>query len=164
MRRRAILYAAFLLLLLPLQTLGPLTYLPSRPDLAFVVVFWTGLFFGPVAGALLGMACGLLLDLYSWGTIGVNLLLKPCVGLAAGLLGLLFAEIGVGLALVLALGMTIGQELIAALVMRVVSFENLTRAFFAAALLRALWTTLLAWGCTALLLARRLERMGVARD
>jgi rod shape-determining protein MreD len=56
-------------------------------DLVLVVVIWTALQFGPVAGLLTGMAAGLAQDALSGGIIGVGGFAKTLVGFMAGVFG-----------------------------------------------------------------------------
>ena len=51
-----------------------------KPDLAFLVVFLIGLKMGEMDGLLMGLSIGFMMDLFSGGILGINLLTKPLVG------------------------------------------------------------------------------------
>nr|MBI3614625.1 rod shape-determining protein MreD [Nitrospirota bacterium] len=83
------LYAALVVGLVPLQTslLHYLSFGGVRPDLCLVAAGLIGFLAGPVEGALVGIALGFTQDLFSAGTLGLNLIAKGAVGLLAGLAG-----------------------------------------------------------------------------
>lgn len=83
------LYAALVLGLVPLQTslLHYLSLGSVRPDLCLVAAGLIGFLAGPVEGVLVGIALGFTQDLFSAGTLGLNLIAKGLVGLLAGLAG-----------------------------------------------------------------------------
>ena len=56
-----------------------------KPDLVLVVVFLIGLKMGGRNGLLMGLIMGFMMDLFSGGTLGINLLTKPFVGWIAGI-------------------------------------------------------------------------------
>ena len=58
-----------------------------KADLALVVIYLMGLFYGRTAGLLWGLTFGALLDLFSVGILGVDFGLKAIMGLLAGVLG-----------------------------------------------------------------------------
>lgn len=77
------------LFFMPVQTLflENLRVAGIKPDLALIFVFVQGWAFGEVNGLFWGLALGGLVDLFSAGTLGVNLILKATVGFASGILG-----------------------------------------------------------------------------
>lgn len=73
--------------------LAPLAVGGVRPDLVLVVIAAFALHYGPVQGAIAGLAAGFFVDLYGGRLIGMGGLAKLVAGGAAGLMGVkLFRE------------------------------------------------------------------------
>jgi rod shape-determining protein MreD len=86
---KPLVYFLVLLLIIPLQAslLAPLTLGGIKPDLALAFIFVIGLVAGPVEGALVGIAIGLIQDIGSASLLGFTGLSRGIIGLIAGLLG-----------------------------------------------------------------------------
>lgn len=82
------------LLLVPMQTLilemGRVAGV--KPDLGLVLAFVWGWIGGRFSGLLYGSALGAMLDLFSVGVPGLNLVLEGVAGLSAGILGHMFVN------------------------------------------------------------------------
>jgi rod shape-determining protein MreD len=84
----AVVLAGVLIALALQTTVAPFLFTRGGTiDLVLVVVVWTALQFGPVAGLLTGMAAGLAQDALSGGIIGVSGFAKTLVGFFAGVFG-----------------------------------------------------------------------------
>lgn len=87
--KKGLAFPLLILLIVPVQTL----LLPrfglwgAVPDLALVAIFLIGFRYGELVGLWTGMGIGLLFDMISLGSVGVNFLLRSAVGFGAGLLG-----------------------------------------------------------------------------
>lgn len=81
--------ASIILFIIPVQTLlmGQVQLWGVKPDLALVLTYFLGWAVGEVNGLLWGSTLGGLIDLFSIGTLGVNVLLKAMIGFFSGLLG-----------------------------------------------------------------------------
>ena len=77
------------LLVVPLQmqVAGLIAVAGIRPDLPGVVVYGIGLLGGPWTGGAAGLLVGLLVDRFSGGLVGPQLIAKLCIGLVGGMLG-----------------------------------------------------------------------------
>ena len=77
------------LAIIPVQTifLEPFQIFGVKPDLALILVFVQGWFWGAPNGLYWGLSLGVLLDLFSVGTVGLDLILKALVGATAGFFG-----------------------------------------------------------------------------
>jgi len=82
-----------------------------KPDLALVLVFFQGWFFGVANGLYWGAALGGLLDLFSLGILGVGLVAKGLVGLVAGLLGKSFLHLSIPLHLIIFMAVSVIHDL-----------------------------------------------------
>jgi len=83
------LYLGLILGLVPLQVTG-LNYVGIagvRPDLTLMVTFLIGFLGGEIEGLLMGVFLGCVQDLFSAGSLWVNLITKGMIGILAGLLG-----------------------------------------------------------------------------
>jgi rod shape-determining protein MreD len=83
------LYVSLILGLVPLQVTG-LNYagiLGIRPDLILIATFLIGFLCGEIEGLLMGVLLGCVQDLFSAGSLWVNLMTKGIIGILAGLLG-----------------------------------------------------------------------------
>jgi rod shape-determining protein MreD len=82
-------YIPVLLLIVPLQTTAAhfLSFHGIKPDLGLIAVCLIGFRAGEIDGLGMGIATGLLLDLFSGGPIPANLLTKPIAGWVAGRVG-----------------------------------------------------------------------------
>ncbi|HUK55682.1 MAG TPA: rod shape-determining protein MreD [Nitrospiria bacterium] len=102
-------YAVLVLLLLPIQT----TWLQAvglhavKPDLALLLIYFTGFYAGEMKGFMIGWLMGALMDLFSGGPFGLQIATKATVGLLSGLLGRFFLNatgaLTMGLVLLLSL-------------------------------------------------------------
>ncbi len=83
------LYLGLILGLVPLQVTG-LQYASIagiRPDLTLIATFLIGFLSGEIEGLLMGLLLGCVQDLFSAGSLWVNLITKGMIGIVAGLLG-----------------------------------------------------------------------------
>jgi rod shape-determining protein MreD len=83
------LYVSLILGLVPLQVTG-LNYAGIagiRPDLTLIATFLIGFLCGEIEGLLMGVLLGCVQDLFSAGSLWVNLMTKGLIGILAGLLG-----------------------------------------------------------------------------
>jgi LytS/YehU family sensor histidine kinase len=83
------LYAGLILGLVPFQVTA-LNYagiVGVRPDLALIATFLIGFLSGGIEGLLMGVLLGCVQDLFSAGSLWVNLITKGLIGILAGLLG-----------------------------------------------------------------------------
>ena len=83
------LYASLILGLIPLQVTG-LNYVGIagiRPDLTLIATFLIGFLGGEIEGLLMGILLGCVQDLFSAGSLWINLITKAMIGILAGLLG-----------------------------------------------------------------------------
>jgi len=82
-------YMLILLLFVPVQSL----LMPSislngiQPDLGVILLYFIGLVYGELDGLLLGSLIGFLMDLFSGGSLGANLVSKALVGWGSGMIG-----------------------------------------------------------------------------
>jgi rod shape-determining protein MreD len=75
--------------LVPLQVTG-LNYVGIagiRPDLTLIATFLIGFLSGEMEGLLMGLLLGCVQDLFSAGSLWINLITKGMIGILAGLLG-----------------------------------------------------------------------------
>ena len=88
-------YFVLLLLLIPVQT----TWLDSirletiKPDLALILVLFAGFYGGKREGLVIGLAAGILMDLFSGDMMGPHLMTKPLLGFGTGVFGRFFLNI-----------------------------------------------------------------------
>jgi rod shape-determining protein MreD len=75
---------AFLAVILQLSGFGPMRFFGGHPDLVPLAVAGTAIYAGSVAGAAMGFATGLLLDLAVGATMGVSSLVLTAVGYGVG--------------------------------------------------------------------------------
>lgn len=83
------LYLSLILGLVPLQVTG-LHYASIagiRPDLTLIATFLIGFLSGEIEGLLMGVLLGCVQDLFSAGSLWVNLITKGMIGILAALLG-----------------------------------------------------------------------------
>jgi rod shape-determining protein MreD len=82
-------YLSLLLGLVPLQvtTLNYASIAGIRPDLVLIATFLIGFLSGEIEGLLMGLLLGCVQDLFSAGSLWVNLMTKGIIGILAGLLG-----------------------------------------------------------------------------
>lgn len=92
---RFLLYFTLVLLITPLQTtaMDALSIGGVKPDLGLVAVLFVGYLYGELDGLVLGGLVGLMLDFFSGGLLGANLVTKMSVGLVSGLLGRLLLDL-----------------------------------------------------------------------
>jgi rod shape-determining protein MreD len=85
---RMLVYTSLLIFLIPLQGLVG-DYFPIgdiKPDFGFLAIYFTGLLFGNVRGALAGIGIGLISDLLSGGMTLVQMETGLIIGFSAGLI------------------------------------------------------------------------------
>lgn len=82
-------YAGLIFGLVPLQTtvLRYLSVAGVGPDLCLVAACLVGFLGGEIEGLLVGLALGFAQDLFSAGTLWLNVMTKGAIGLVAGLVG-----------------------------------------------------------------------------
>lgn len=82
-------YVSLILGLVPFQVTG-LQYAAIagiRPDLTLIATFVIGFLSGEIEGLLMGVLLGCVQDLFSAGSLWVNLITKGMIGILAGVLG-----------------------------------------------------------------------------
>jgi len=100
-------YSLLVLFLVPVQTtwLNALTLNGIKPNLAFLLIYFTGFYGGEINGMVAGLVAGFLMDLFSGGPFGLNIASLAMMGLFSGLLGRFFihttATLTMGLVLIL---------------------------------------------------------------
>jgi rod shape-determining protein MreD len=84
-----LLYCSLFLGLVPFQVtaLQYASIAGIRPDLILIATFLVGFLGGEVEGLLMGVLLGCVQDLFSTGSLWVNLITKGMIGIMAGLLG-----------------------------------------------------------------------------
>lgn len=84
-----VLYILLVLTVVPIQTtlLDAVSVLGVRPDLSLVATVLVGLTLGRFEGLVIGLALGLVQDLFTAGVLGLNLVTKGLSGLLAGVAG-----------------------------------------------------------------------------
>lgn len=84
-----VLYFSLILGLVPFQVtaLNYASIAGIRPDLILVATFLIGFLAGEVEGLLMGVLLGCIQDLFSAGSLWVNLMTKGMIGILAGLSG-----------------------------------------------------------------------------
>ena len=86
---KQILYCSLILGLVPFQVtaLNYASIAGIRPDLILIATFLIGFLGGGIEGLLMGVLLGCVQDLFSAGSLWVNLMTKGMIGILAGLLG-----------------------------------------------------------------------------
>lgn len=107
-------YIGLLLIVVPVQTtlLDAVSVLGVRPDLCLVAAVLVGLTLGRFEGLLLGLALGLVQDLFSAGELGLNLVTKGISGLLAGVAGRYVAPTTPLTALIVVFGLSVISGLV----------------------------------------------------
>jgi len=82
-------YGGIFLLLIPFQTilLEWISIYGIKPDLSLWFVYLIGFLHGEWKGGVMGILCGMILDSFSPGKIGMNIFIKGLLGFIAGVLG-----------------------------------------------------------------------------
>ena len=105
-------YLVFLLLLIPVQTtlVEQFSFAGIKPDLGLVLVYFIGIRMGAAHGLVMGVVVGILVDLFSGGVLGANMITKPIVGWVSGSLSRTVIDIHilVSVALLFSLSMLTG--------------------------------------------------------
>ncbi|MBI3609425.1 MAG: rod shape-determining protein MreD [Nitrospirae bacterium] len=85
-------YFILVLALVPVQTTWAhgIRLHDVKPDLGLLLVYFIGFYAGELDGLVMGLAAGALLDLFSGGPWGLNLVTKAILGVLAGVLGRFF--------------------------------------------------------------------------
>jgi rod shape-determining protein MreD len=102
-------YAILVLLLIPVQTtwLQAIGMHAVKPDLALLLIYFTGFYAGELKGFMVGGFTGALMDFFSGGPFGLQIATKAAAGLLSGLLGRFFLNatgaLTMGLVLLLSL-------------------------------------------------------------
>ena len=80
-------YIIIVLLLVPVQTtwLNGISLHAVKPDLALLLVYFTGFYAGKMNGLLAGWGVGALMDLFSGGPFGLKIATLAVAGLLSGL-------------------------------------------------------------------------------
>lgn len=86
---KPVFYLIVIFVIVPIQAslLSPLSVNGITPDVAFALVYITGLLTNPAEATLAGMAVGIMTDISSASLIGLTGVTRGLVGLSAGLLG-----------------------------------------------------------------------------
>jgi rod shape-determining protein MreD len=86
---KQVLYCSLILGLVPFQVtaLNYASIAGIRPDLTLIATFLIGFLGGEIEGLLMGVLLGCVQDLFSAGSLWVNLMTKGMIGILAGLLG-----------------------------------------------------------------------------
>jgi rod shape-determining protein MreD len=102
-------YTLIALLLIPVQTtwLSAVGMHAIRPDLVLLLIYFTGFYAGEMKGLMIGWIMGALMDFFSGGPFGLQIVTKATAGLLSGLLGRFFLNatgaLTMGLVLMLSL-------------------------------------------------------------
>lgn len=85
-------YFIMALLLVPLQTtwLNGISLHAVKPDLALLLVYFTGFYAAEMNGLTAGLVVGAAVDLFSGGPLGLKIATLAMMGLLSGLLGRFF--------------------------------------------------------------------------
>jgi len=85
-------YVLIVLLLVPVQTtwLNEISLHAVKPDLALLLVYFTGFYAGEINGLLAGWVVGALMDLFSGGPFALKIATLAVAGLLSGLMGRFF--------------------------------------------------------------------------
>jgi rod shape-determining protein MreD len=148
--RKNLVYLLVFLLIVPAQsTLMPrLSVFGAVPDLGLIAVYLIGFRYGELDGVLMGMSIGFVLDFFSVGVLGVNFLLRPAVGLGSGLLGRAFMDMTLPVNFGIVFLISLIQELVAYLLLNLVSeLQGIFYLFGHSLLPRALYTAGVATLC-----------------
>ncbi len=107
------------LAIIPVQTivLERFQIFGVKPDLALVIVFVQGWFWGTPSGLQWGVALGGLLDLFSVGTLGPGFLLKALAGAIAGLFGKSFLHLSTQVYVAISLIMSLLHDIAGTLIL-----------------------------------------------
>ncbi len=82
-------YLLILVLFVPVQSIlmASISLNGVQPDLGLILLFFIGLVYGEIDGVLLGLIIGFLMDLFSGGPLGPNLVSKTLLGWVSGMAG-----------------------------------------------------------------------------
>jgi rod shape-determining protein MreD len=82
-------YSLIVLLFVPVQSLlmASISLNGVQPDLGVILLYFIGLVYGEMDGILFGLIIGFLMDLFSGGPLGANLVSKTLLGWASGMIG-----------------------------------------------------------------------------
>ena len=82
-------YSFILLLFVPLQSIlmASISLNGVQPDLGLILLYFIGLVYGEIDGILFGLIIGFLMDLFSGGPLGPNLVSQTLLGWASGMVG-----------------------------------------------------------------------------
>jgi len=82
-------YSLILLLFVPLQSIliASISLNGVQPDLGLILLYFVGLIYGETDGILFGLIIGFLMDLFSGGSLGPNLVSKTLLGWSSGMIG-----------------------------------------------------------------------------
>jgi len=82
-------YLLILFFFVPVQSLlmTSISLNGIQPDLGVILLFFIGLIYGEMDGILLGSIIGFLMDLFSGGPLGANLVSKTLIGWVSGMIG-----------------------------------------------------------------------------
>lgn len=85
---KSALIGLLVVMLIPLQGLigDYFSFGNIKPDLGFLAIYFTGLFYGNVRGALMGVVLGLIADVLSGGTTFVQMESGLIIGIMSGLI------------------------------------------------------------------------------
>ena len=125
------------------------------PDAILLAVFLIGLWRGELEAVVLGFVLGFLQDLLSGAMIWVNLMTKPLIGLAAGVLGRTPISLTPWIIPILITGVSVGSGMLALLLLQAHAAEmDVVLAFLGIVLPQALYDG--AFGAIVILAAVRL--------
>jgi len=150
------------LAIIPLQTilLEKFQVFGVKPDLALVIVFVQGWFWGTPIGLYWGMALGGLLDLFSIGTLGLGLVLKTLVGAIAGLFGKSFLHLSTQVYLGIFLLMSLVHDIMGSLILHGFDAEGFQAIQTGDIIIRALYNGILSIAAV-LLISNRTNRQEI---
>ncbi|HXC61780.1 MAG TPA: rod shape-determining protein MreD, partial [Nitrospiria bacterium] len=82
-------YLLILILFVPVQSIlmASISLNGVQPDLGLILLYFIGLVYGEIDGVLLGLIIGFLMDLFSGGPLGPNLVSKTLLGWVSGMAG-----------------------------------------------------------------------------
>lgn len=92
---RILLYLTLVVLITPLQTtvMDTISIGGVKPDLGLVAVLFVGYLYGEIDGLVVGGLIGLMMDFFSGGLLGANLMTKMSVGVVSGLFGRMLLDL-----------------------------------------------------------------------
>ena len=104
-----------LLLLVPVQTtwLHGIGLHSVKPDLALLLIYFTGFFAAEITGLMAGLVLGFVMDLFSGAPFGLHIATLAMMGLFSGLLGRFFLNTTATLTMGIVFGLSVLNGILA---------------------------------------------------